>query len=75
MSKQCVLYVVILSTMDNTIKEPLMGKENIEEDIPLLNPDTPLSPEDTPKYFEAFKQFDRKGTGHISLRVGPICFE
>ena len=55
--------------MDNAIKEPLMGKETIEADNPFLDLETPLNPEDAPQYFEAFKQFDHKGTGHISLRV------
>ena len=39
-----------------------------EEQIPLLK-EIPLDSEDVQSYFEAFKQFDHKNTGHIANRV------
>ena len=40
-----------------------------EEEIPLLDLETGLDSEDAQSYFEAFKEFDHKNTGHISIRV------
>ena len=43
-----------------------------EEEIPLLDFETGLDSEDAKSYFEAFKEFDHKNTGHISIRVYPL---
>ena len=40
-----------------------------DEEIPLLDLEATLDSEDAKSYFEAFKQFDHKNTGHISNRV------
>ena len=40
-----------------------------EEEIPLLDLETGLDSEDAQSYFEAFKEFDHKNTGLISIRV------
>ena len=45
-----------------------------EEEIPLLDLETPLDSEDAQNYFEAFKQFDHNNTGHISNRVLSKCY-
>ena len=40
-----------------------------EEEIPLLDFETGLDSEDAKSYFEAFKEFDHKNSGHINIRV------
>ena len=43
--------------------------EKYEDEEILLDFEAPLDSEDAKTYFEAFKQFDHKNTGHISNRV------
>ena len=43
----------------------------IEEEIPLLDISCSIKSEEYKKYFEAFKQFDKDDTNHVSNRVNP----
>ena len=46
----------------------------MEEETLLLNNDINLPVEDAQKYFEAFKEFDPKDSGQVSLRELHLVF-
>ena len=46
----------------------------MEEETLLLNNDSNLPLEDAQKYFEAFKEFDPKNSGQVSLRELHLVF-